>query len=95
MMKQSALLVRTPVALGVLLVGMFYATPALAAFQAYPWCALYMMRGSARNCGFVSFEQCLADVSGIGGFCQQNPYYVAPAPKPRVRKMRPRHHIKG
>ena len=50
-------------------------TPAQAAMRPYPWCARYMMRGSVYNCGFVTFEQCLANVSGIGGFVQ-NPYYL-------------------
>ena len=54
-------------------------TPAFA--QNYPWCAVYSGRGmgGASNCGFSSFEQCMANVSGIGGFCQQNTQYRAPA----------------
>jgi hypothetical protein len=43
---------------------------ARAEAQNYPWCTYYSKDGT--NCGFVSFEQCLADVRGIGGFCQQN-----------------------
>ena len=31
------------------------------------------------NCGFVSFAQCMATVSGIGGFCVQNNTYQPPA----------------
>lgn len=34
--------------------------------QNYPWCAYYG-KDSGTNCGFTTFEQCLADVSGIGG----------------------------
>jgi hypothetical protein len=43
----------------------------------YPWCAQYGGRGGdgGRNCGFVSFEQCMATVSGIGGFCERNLFY--------------------
>jgi hypothetical protein len=53
--------------------------------QNYPWCAYYD-NGSGSNCGFVSFAQCLADVSGIGGFCQQNTLYQPPpGPHPRRR----------
>ena len=37
------------------------------------WCAHYGTRGGATNCGFYSFEQCRATVSGIGGFCQASP----------------------
>jgi hypothetical protein len=32
------------------------------------WCAHYG-RSGATNCGFHSFEQCQAAVSGTGGFC--------------------------
>ena len=43
----------------------------------YPWCARYDW--TTANCGFVSFQQCLATISGIGGRCEPNPRYVAPA----------------
>jgi Protein of unknown function (DUF3551) len=36
------------------------------------WCARYPE--GASNCGFYSFEQCRATVSGRGGFCEQNPF---------------------
>ena len=51
----------------------------------YPWCAQYSGRalGGAQNCGFVSFAQCMATVSGIGGFCVQNTMYQPPQ---RTRK---------
>jgi hypothetical protein len=33
--------------------------------QNYPWCAIYSGgMGGSQNCGFVSFEQCMADVIG-------------------------------
>jgi len=38
------------------------------------WCAQYSMQGGGTNCGFYSFEQCQATVSGIGGFCMRNPF---------------------
>jgi hypothetical protein len=34
------------------------------------WCARYPE--GASNCGFYSFAQCEATVSGRGGFCEQN-----------------------
>jgi hypothetical protein len=43
--------------------------------QNYPWCAQYSYRDGA-TCGFTSFQQCMATVSGIGGFCQLNNLYV-------------------
>lgn len=45
----------------------------------YPWCARYDW--TTRNCGFVSFQQCLATISGIGGRCEPNPFYKAPPPR--------------
>jgi hypothetical protein len=46
----------------------------------YPWCAQYKTRGGARNCGFWTYEQCMATISGIGGFCQVNAMYRGPQP---------------
>jgi uncharacterized protein DUF3551 len=43
--------------------------------QNYPWCAYYNYGfGGARNCGFVTYQQCLATGSGVGG-----PYASEPA----------------
>jgi len=33
------------------------------------WCAYYVLH---TNCGFYSFQQCIATLSGNGGFCQPN-----------------------
>jgi len=42
--------------------------------QTYPWCAVFSGElGGSKNCGFTSFEQCMATVRGLGGFCTQNP----------------------
>ena len=43
----------------------------------YPWCAQYGGRdgGGGRNCGFTSFNQCMATVRGMGGFCVRNRFY--------------------
>lgn len=38
------------------------------------WCAYYNMGGGATNCGFATFQQCMAAVSGIGGSCSPSPY---------------------
>jgi hypothetical protein len=57
--------------------------------QNYPWCATLNMGDSAYNCGFVSREQCMASVNGIGGFCQPNntyrPPFAATRPAPQSR----------
>lgn len=55
----------------------------------YPWCAQYGGRngGGGRNCGFVTWEQCMATVSGMGGFCQRNQFYTGPeGPVRRYKK---------
>ncbi len=59
--------------LGVIVVISAIGTPAHA--QNYPWCALYDTGDQATNCGFVSREQCMATVTGIGGFCVVNTQY--------------------
>jgi Protein of unknown function (DUF3551) len=47
--------------------------------QNYPWCAVYGGRGGGgQNCGFSTFEQCMATLSGMGGFCNRNTQYVPP-----------------
>src|SRR5215475_7835411 len=38
------------------------------------WCAEYSAGGGGESCGFSSFEQCQASVSGIGGFCRPGQY---------------------
>jgi hypothetical protein len=44
-----------------------------------PWCAVYSgNRGGARNCGFISFQQCMMTAGpGTGASCVQNPWYLA------------------
>ena len=71
--------------LGIFFVAIFAATavtPAVA--QNYPWCAIYSAFG-ARNCGFTTFEQCRATLSGTGGFCNTNPMYEPPLSPPGKR----------
>jgi hypothetical protein len=47
--------------------------------QDYPWCANYTK--GCISCSFVTRDQCMADVSGIGGFCESNPqYHLAATP---------------
>ncbi len=59
--------------------------------QNYPWCALYGTPYSDTSCGFTSFEQCMASVSGIGGFCQQNDSYHPAAAAPQYSGRNRRH----
>lgn len=54
----------------------------------YHWCALYYGDGlgGTTSCYFVTQQQCLATVSGIGGYCMPNPRNLpradATAPRP-------------
>jgi len=67
-----------------------------AAAQAdpYRWCSVYMGEdGGSSNCYFVTLEQCRANVSGVGGFCQPSPFYRGPpaaGDEPPRRKRRQR-----
>jgi len=58
------------------LVTITFAALSLSTIGAYaaPWCADYSGRAGGTNCGFYSFQQCLATVSGIGGFCRRNAF---------------------
>lgn len=48
------------------------AQPSEAA-TSYPWCARYGGYDNAGDtCGFVSYRQCMATVSGTGGLCVRN-----------------------
>jgi hypothetical protein len=43
------------------------------------WCAYYNYAfGGQTICGFVTLQQCLADVRGVGGNCGPSPYYQRP-----------------
>ena len=44
-----------------------------------PWCVQYSgSRDGARSCAFTSFQQCMMTAGpGTGGFCVQNPWYLA------------------
>jgi hypothetical protein len=45
--------------------------------QNYPWCSNFH-DGAGTNCGFSTYEQCLATAQGSGGYCAPNNLYVAP-----------------
>jgi hypothetical protein len=53
------------------------AAPQPAQADPYRWCADYGGRGGGgRNCGFITFAQCQAAVSGNGGFCSPNSFFT-------------------
>jgi len=49
----------------------------------WPWCARY--DSWTIVCGFATYQQCMATVSGVGGYCQRN---VMPPPAAQVRPPR-------
>jgi len=68
----------------VIALAMLAASPRSVAAIEYPWCAQYSggEEGGARNCGFVSFEQCMETIRGMGGFCEHNLFYEGPTERP-------------
>lgn len=54
-------------------------TPAHA--QNYPWCVIYGGDGGgATNCGFSTYQQCMATAAGGSDFCVRNDWYKPPQP---------------
>jgi hypothetical protein len=55
-------------------------------YDPYPWCANYDGgRGfGGQNCGFSTWNQCMATVSGIGGFCVPNQFYNPGGPQSAI-----------
>lgn len=45
------------------------------------WCADQGGRSGYTNCGYYTFRQCLAAISGVGGHCQPNPSFVVLYPR--------------
>ena len=63
--------------------------------QNYPWCAQYSGDfGGTVNCGFVSVAQCMATVTGMGGFCVPNNLYQPPVAAGPSRQQSPKHHAR-
>lgn len=76
----------------VALIGIF-ALGTAAEAQNYPWCAQYTGNmGGAMNCGFSTHQQCMENVSGIGGFCIVNNTYVPPPGPVPVHRQARKHH---
>jgi len=75
------------IGLAVVLAGVF-AAPETARAQYAPWCAQYGAQTGSYDCSYYTFEQCMATVRGVGGFCNPNPR--APYVDPRPRRQRDR-----
>jgi hypothetical protein len=62
-------------------------TEAIRAEITYPWCAQYARDG--RNCGFWTYQQCMATVWGTGGYCDPTPctaHHPGKFPRPELRQ---------
>jgi len=56
----------------------------------YQWCAVYAGKSEGRSeaCYYKSFAECMASVSGVGGYCIQSQYYTGQADTPQRCKMK-------
>ena len=76
-MKRMAL--RVVIAVGVMSAAVLGAASAMtttAAPKNTEWCAIY--RTGSESCNYSTQEQCIANVSGLGGFCRMSYYPVEP-----------------
>jgi hypothetical protein len=82
-----------PIALAALAALAMSASVQPAAAIEYPWCAQYTGDGDGgRNCGFVSYEQCMETARGMGSFCERNSFYTGPAERPVKRARKHKRH---
>lgn len=70
----------------------FSAGDAQAQPSPYRYCAVSTQQDvQFADCTYSTFQQCLATISGLGGFCRENPRYVASPDDDRAAPpMRPR-----
>jgi hypothetical protein len=53
----------------------------------YPWCAKLYLRNDATSCYYATRQLCMKTVSGISGYCYENPAYRGAAESlPRYRR---------
>jgi hypothetical protein len=63
--------------------------PARAGWENAPWCAPRGGQAGDLDCSYNSFQECMATVRGLGGFCSPNPRGAAVAdPYRRKRRYR-------
>jgi len=54
----------------------------------YPWCSRY--DAYSYNCGFKTWQQCQANISGMGGYCYQNPMPGPVVESPASHRRKPK-----
>jgi hypothetical protein len=88
--SRRLLALKIAVALGAIAgAGLFDARNAATAGsrQPAPWCAYLGGFDGGFDCGYYTFEQCMATARGLGGRCQPNPS-VAQNPDRQPRRAR-------
>jgi len=65
----------------------------MAQAQNYPWCANFA-DGAGVNCGFSTYEQCMATSQGSGGFCTKNNLYAPPGAATPARRTAHKHRLR-
>jgi Protein of unknown function (DUF3551) len=59
--------------------------------NSYPWCARVVTKAASTSCYYATKELCMLTISGVGGYCYENPGYqgrAAGAARP-AHKQRP------
>ena len=73
------MLARTTLATLALTIMMLMEPHSATAAPYWPWCSVTNTRTTVNSCAYISWEQCMDTVRGIGGHCYTNPY---PPPLP-------------
>ena len=76
---------RTVAAFAVIAATLSFTCEASAQGTYYPWCSRY--NAYTYNCGFKTWQQCQANISGMGGICYENPM-PPPVAESRASKKR-------
>jgi hypothetical protein len=76
------------------IIAILVAAPITARAQNWPWCSNFH-DGAGTNCGFSTYEQCMATARGSGGYCAPNNLYVAPHPAISPSHPKHKHQVKS
>jgi hypothetical protein len=82
------MLARTVLATLTVATAMLIECQAVSAAPYWPWCAQFYNRGTTRSCAYISREQCMESLGGIGGYCYANLSPPPPAPAGPARRSR-------
>jgi hypothetical protein len=83
---------RLAVRFAVLIIAILIAGSITVRAQNWPWCSNFH-DGAGVNCGFSTYEQCMATARGSGGYCAPNNLYVAPHPAMSSRHVKHKHQV--